>query len=307
MLVAYCFFSIFNERFILRDDKETLGGGRVLSPIVDPMKKSQKLEFLESLSQSDFKGAFEILLCAHKRGLGLISTIQRFGIPQSAALKIASEIPHCFVCPKELIAYPKSARETLTEMITKILAKNKNALLSAALLAQKQSWIAQDFAKDVLEELFQKGALDKTESFYVAKDNPLDFSNLTNITDYLHKTIHQTLLAQGYEPIAPYNLYDALDIDRKTGDEVFKRLCKEKKIVRLSHKLFICAENLTKLLELMRKIIAKDGYLDINNFKSHLNLSRKYLITYLDYLDCFEDITNQDGKRTFKVAHHKEA
>lgn len=46
----------------MRDDKQTLGGGKILSPIVDPMKKSQKLKYLEFLSQGDFKGAFEILL-----------------------------------------------------------------------------------------------------------------------------------------------------------------------------------------------------------------------------------------------------
>ncbi|WP_423786603.1 SelB C-terminal domain-containing protein [Helicobacter winghamensis] len=47
-------------------------------------------------------------------------------------------------------------------------------------------------------------------------------------------------------------------------------------------------------------MIKKEGYLDINNFKTHLNLSRKYLITYLDYLDSFNDIENDNGRRIFK-------
>ena len=102
-------FGIFNERFILRDDRQTLGGGRILSPIIDPMKKSQKLKYLELLSKGDLRGAFAILLLAHKKGFGLISAIQRFSISQSQALEIASTIPECFVCAKELIVYPKIA------------------------------------------------------------------------------------------------------------------------------------------------------------------------------------------------------
>ncbi|MBX7490476.1 selenocysteine-specific translation elongation factor [Helicobacter turcicus] len=293
-------FSIFDERFILRDDNKTLGGGRILSPIVDPMKKSQKLEYLKLLSNGDFKGAFNILLQAHKRGFGLISAIQRFRISQSKALEIAREIPHCFVCEKELIAYPKTARELVKDVIANILTKNPNALLSAALLSQKQSFIAERFALDVLNELLEQKALHRVESFFVAPENSANLGDAQDVENYLYVTIYNTLHSQDYEPIAPYNLYDSLDIDRKSGDMIFKRLTREKKILRLSHKLFICTEHLTKLLELMRSIIAKEGYLDINNFKKHLNLSRKYLITYLDYLDSFSDIQNNNGKRTLK-------
>lgn len=294
-------FGIFNERFILRDDRQTLGGGRILSPIIDPMKKSQKLKYLELLSKGDLRGAFAILLLAHKKGFGLISAIQRFSISQSQALEIASTIPECFVCAKELIVYPKIAREMVKGIIFKIFSKNPNALLSAALLSQKQSWVAEELAKSVLDEMLEKNELNKIDSFYVSPRNVLGLSSDTEeIANYFYKTIYETLRSQEFQPIAPYNLYDELDIDRQTGDSVFKRLTHEKKILRLNHKLFICSDVLARLLELMRGIIKKEGYLDLGNFKAHLNLSRKYLIAYLDYLDSFKDIVNTDGKRTFK-------
>jgi len=295
-------FGIFNEKFVLRDDKQTLGGGKILSPIVDPMKKSQKLKYLEFLSQGDFKGAFEILLYAHKKGFGLISATQRFGISQAMSLEIASQIPQCFVCARELIVYSKVARGIVQEAIFKILSKNPNALLSAVLLSQKQSWIAEEFAKSVLDEMLMNQKLNKADSFYVSPQNVLglEASNAEKIEDYFYKTIYETLHNQEFQPIAPYNLYDLLDIDRQTGDSIFKRLTHERKIVRLNHKLFICSDVLTRLLELMRGIIKQEGYLDLGNFKAHLSLSRKYLIAYLDYLDSFQDIVNTDGKRTFK-------
>ena len=293
-------FSIFNEKFILRDDNQTLGGGSVLSPIADPMKKSQKLAYLRLLEHNDLQGAFEILLKAHKKGFGLISAMQRFRIPQSQALEIASQIPQCFVCEKELVAYPKETRNIVKGIIASILAKNKNALLSPALLAQKQSFIAESFAKDVLDEMLRDKALKKVESFYVAPQNNAKLDSKADIENFLYNAIYNTLHTQGFKPIAPYNLYDALDIDRKSGDTIFKRLTAEKKILRLSHKLFICADVLAELLALMRGIIKQEGYLDINNFRQHLNLSRKYCITYLDYFDNFADIHNENGKRTFK-------
>ncbi|MDD6055949.1 MAG: selenocysteine-specific translation elongation factor [Helicobacteraceae bacterium] len=294
-------FCIFNERFILRNDSQTLGGGRVLSPIADPMKKAQKLEYLELLSKGDLKGAFEILLKAHKKGFGLISAIQRFRIPQRKALEIAFELvcEGAFVCKKELVVYPLKAREIVKNQIKNILRKNPNALLSAALLAQKQSFIAESFAQDILEELLAQKLLKKAESFYISLNSELD-SQKGGVQEYLYTTIYNTLHTQGYAPEAPYNLYDELDIDRASGDAIFKRLTREKKIVRLNHRLFICADVLGNLLEFMRKIIKEEGYLELSNFKNHLSLSRKYYISYLDYLDSFSDIVNTQGRRTFK-------
>lgn len=49
----------------------------------------------------------------------------------------------------------------------------------------------------------------------------------------------------------------------------------------------------------MKEIIKEDGYIDINNFKDKYPLSRKYLITYLDYLDNFSQIKKIDNKRVF--------
>ncbi|CAM2895777.1 selenocysteine-specific translation elongation factor [Helicobacter burdigaliensis] len=288
-------FSVFGQKFILRDDKQTLGGGSVLAPIADPLKKSQKLEFLNALKENDLESAFKIMLQAHKKGFGIISTMQRFGVSQNKALEIASKIQDIFIDSKELILYPSSSKKIVENIILKILEKNKNALLSASLISQKQSWISKSFAQSILDFLEEKGTLRKAESFYVGKE-----FKAKNVKDYLYEQIFEKIKNQGYEPIAPYNLYDLLDIDRQSGDEVYKKLTKEKKILRLSHKLFIEANALSQLLEKMRQIIKDEGYLDLNNFKNHFNLSRKYLITYLDYLDSFEDICNTNGKRTFK-------
>ena len=49
----------------------------------------------------------------------------------------------------------------------------------------------------------------------------------------------------------------------------------------------------------MKVIIKEDGYIEIANFKKRYALSRKYLITYLDYLDKQSDIKKEGNKRVF--------
>lgn len=292
-LERHC-FSIFGEPFILRNDMQTLGGGRVLNTIADPMKKSQKLAYLSFLEQGDFKGAFGILLQAHKKGFGIIGAMQRFALSHKEALDLAAQLEGVFVDDTELVIYPNASLNLVSNLIFTILEKNKNALLSPALLAQKYSWISIKLADHCLEELYKEKKLQKKESFFVGKDFGIE-----NISEYVSSCIFDTLKSQGLSPLAPNNLYDLLDLDKQTGDKGLKQLLKLKKIVKINHKLYITQEALNEVLTLMRDIITKEGFLQIANFKKYLNLSRKYLIAYLEYLDNFKDIKTQKDIRSF--------
>ena len=90
-----------------------------------------------------------------------------------------------------------------------------------------------------------------------------------------------------------------MDIDRKLGDDILKSLTAKKQVIRLQHNLFIHFESLNKIVKAMKEIIKNDGYISISNFKERFDLSRKYLITYLDYLDNYSDIKKVEDKRLF--------
>jgi selenocysteine-specific elongation factor len=49
----------------------------------------------------------------------------------------------------------------------------------------------------------------------------------------------------------------------------------------------------------MKNIITTEGYIDIQNFKEKFPLSRKYIVTYLDYLDNFSQIKKDGNRRVF--------
>lgn len=294
-------FSIFGEKFILRNSEKTIGGGEILCPISDPMKKKQKLLYLDYVFKKDFKNAFTLSSFIHKKGFGLISSIQRFNLTHLEAIKIAKSLPdEFFIDEKDLIIYHPQTSKILKEEILKTTTKNKNALLSASSIAIKLKWASLAFIQNTLEKLTEENFLHKKEGFYLNPSN-----NIKNISEYLQETLYKTITSQGFSPLAPYDIYDSLDIDRKSGDDALKTLSKTQKITRLQHNLFINSHILGEIQTRLRGIIKENGYVDIATLKDKFPLSRKYLIAYLDYLDKFEDIINTEGKRTFKYKGEK--
>lgn len=286
-------FSIYHEKLIIRDGNFTVAGGVVLSPVLDPMKKSQKLNLLEALEKKEIPEAYTILINAHKKGLGLISSAQRFSLSHAEALLHAKKLENCFVDERELIIYPISTKEIIRESIKKIYTKNQYALLSNASIKLRLTWASEGFIELVLNELIEEEFLVKDGNLFKSADIKEDFKSS------LEQIVLKRLEEEDTSPTAPYNIYDDLDLDRQVGDEILKSLCAKKQVVRLQHNLFIHAASLSKIVFDMKNIIKEDGYIDISNFKERHQLSRKYLITYLDYLDNFSQIKKVADKRVF--------
>ncbi len=289
-------FSIYGEKIILREGNFTIAGGIVLNSVNDPMKKSQKKMLLEKLDQKDFKESYKILLNAHKKGLGLISASQRFALSQEEAISFAKDMDGVFCDEKELVVYPSETNELIKQTIRDIYKKNQFAFLSTKSINLRLKWASIAFIQKALDEIVDEGMIILENGIYRSKEFTKD------IKQTLEEVILKRLEEEDLAPTAPYNIYDDLDIDRKLGDDILKALCAKKKVVRLQHNLFINGESLSKVVNQMKDIIKTQGYINIKNFKEHLNLSRKYLIAYLDYLDKFSQIEKKEDKRYFVTA-----
>lgn len=287
-------FSIFGEKLILRENNQTISGGKVLNPINDPLKNSQKLQLLNSLDTQDLEKSFQVLLQAHKKGLGLISSFQRFGKSHEEVLSIAKGLDNVYVDEKSLVIYPKDVLSIIKKMVKEIFIKNSYALLSSASLVLRIKWASESLIETVLKELVKEAILKFDEGLYRSSEIK------TDLEEVLRKRILERLKEEGVTPTAPYNIYDDLDLDRKTGDKILKALCKSKNVIRLQHNLFIEATNLKEIIETLRAIIKEKGYVDIKNFKESVNISRKYLVAYLDFLDNYDDIEKRENRRVFK-------
>ncbi|MCT7647683.1 selenocysteine-specific translation elongation factor [Aliarcobacter butzleri] len=286
-------FTVFEEKVILRSGNETICGGKVLNPIIDPMRKSQKRNLLEFLEKRDFVNAYKQLLEVHKKGLGIISSTQRFALSHEKAIEFAQNMEDVFVDTKNLIIYSLSTKEEIKKFIKDIYTKNSYALLSNASINLRLKWASQAFIQTALDELENEKFLIKDGLLYKNANIKEDFAkDLENI-------VLNRVKIEDVTPTAPYNIYDELDLDRKLGDDIFKTLTSKKQLIRLQHNIFIHFESLNKIIKAMREIIKEDGYIEIHNFKQRFDLSRKYLVCYLDYLDNFSDIKKLDTKRVF--------
>ncbi|WP_323659763.1 selenocysteine-specific translation elongation factor [Aliarcobacter butzleri] len=286
-------FTVFEEKVILRSGNETICGGKVLNPIIDPMRKNQKRNLLEFLEKRDFINAYKQLLEVHKKGLGIISSTQRFALSHEKAIEFAQNMEDVFVDTKNLIIYSLSTKEEIKKFIKDIYTKNSYALLSNASINLRLKWASQAFIQTALDELENEKFLIKDGLLYKNANIKEDFAkDLENI-------VLNRVKIEDVTPTAPYNIYDELDLDRKLGDDIFKALTSKKQLIRLQHNIFIHFESLNKIIKAMREIIKEDGYIEIHNFKQRFDLSRKYLVCYLDYLDNFSDIKKLDTKRVF--------
>lgn len=288
-------FTIFDEKIILRDGNVTIAGGKILNPILDPMKKSQKKALLEVLDNKEFLAAYSILLDVHKKGLGIISSTQRFAMSHEEAIALSSKLENSFVDQKELVIYPNSTKEFIINYIKELYTKNQYALLSLQSIQNRLKWASLEFIDQSLYELIKESFIKKEGNLFKKAELEID------ITTILEEKITSRLKEEKFTPTAPYNIYDELDIDRKLGDNILKSLCSKKVIKRLQHNLFIHNDNLIELIRLIEKILDDHGYIDIQLFKEHFEGSRKYLIAYLDYFDTISDVEKVKDKRVRKT------
>lgn len=284
-------FSIFNEKIIIRQGNVTIAGAKVLNPIIDPMKKSQKIKLLEALNEQNINQAYEILLQAHKKGLGLVSSAQRFALSHQEALEFTKTLENSFVDEQALVIYPIETKEIIKQNIKDIYTKNQYALLSIASISLRLTWASEGFIKLVLDELVDENILVQDGNLYKNAHIKED------IKEQLESIILNRLEKESFTPTAPYNIYDDLDIDRKLGDTILKSLTTKKQVLRIQHNLFIHATVLSSLVSNMKEIIKNDGFIEVSNFKEKLPMSRKYLIAYLDYLDNIQGIEKRENKR----------
>ena len=288
-------FLKFDGPFVCLANSRVIGGGRVLNAVVEPLKKQSKAVLLTALLKRNFTEAFKILSLFHKHGFGLFSAYQRFGMEYDEAVKIARGIEGTYFDEANLCVYDLSAIEDVKSLIKFIVSKNDYAIFSPASIALKLSWASEELAARALSELERGGIVSKKGGVYVKSG--VDFDALKQS---LESKIFDLIKKGGIAPLAPYNVYDELEIDRSSGDDALKKLTYAKKVVRLAHNLFVEAENLALAIKRLYTIIEKESFLNVTNAKEGLGLSRKFVICYLEYLDKMGNIVTIDNKRYLK-------
>ncbi|KQH49171.1 translation elongation factor, partial [Campylobacter coli] len=94
-----------------------------------------------------------------------------------------------------------------------ILEKNPYAMLSASSLALRLPWASAEFCEFGLQNL--SNLLEFEKGVYFKKG-----INYEKLREKNNDELYNILKKQGIKPQAPYNLYEFLELDRKSGDEI---------------------------------------------------------------------------------------
>lgn len=287
-------FLCFNERFIILENSRFAGGGRILNPINEPLKKPQKIKLLQMLEKMDFAAAFEFLKSTHKFGFGLLSSYQRFKLPHDEALRVAKGLKNAFVDEKAFNVYDIAVCGEIEEFVHFVLQKNEYAMLSPHFLAARLGWASENLCEFVLKKMSAK--LDFEGGIYFKKGINFEKLEMKN-----HDALFERLKFEGATPAAPYNIYEFLEIDRAKGDGMMKKLTKNGLVVRLAHNLFV-EKSALDAMERDCLALLKTHPLDVSAMKTHFKFSRKYAIAYLEWLDKHPQVVKMGEKRLLKVS-----
>lgn len=283
-------FLSFDETFILLENGRVFCGGRVLNPVSEPLKKDKKIQLLSLLRERNFLATFELLKNTHKHGFGLLCSYQRFGLKHEKALELAKNLNEVFVDEKELNVYPLSVLEVLKQRLNALIKKNPYAMFSAHSIALRIAWASEGLCEFILKSMdlaYERGV-------YFKKG--LD---LKSLQDKNTDRLYEILKNQALTPYAPYNLYEELELDRKSGDDMLKKLTQKGLVVRLAHNLFVEKNALFNFKQELLLMLEKQS-LDVQILKTNFQLSRKYAIAYLEYLDLDERVIKKGDKRYLK-------
>ncbi len=288
-------FARYSDSYIVLNSGRVELGGKILAPVFDPIRKKDKVEILKYLEQKDFVKVFELLTHNHKRGFGLISSYQRFGINHEEALKIAQHCRDIFIDEKELVLYPQTTLDELYKIVKSIYENNQNALLSPNSIGSRIKWASSAIIAKVLNRLLTENYLQFSKGLYYKVGVELSSAKIE-----LEDKIYNIIKKNNYTPPAPQNIYSQLDIDAKEGNAILNKLAKRKKIVKIAHNIYIDEQAIVKIVNLMKNIIKEHGFIDIKKLRENTDLSRKYCIAYLEYLDNLNDIIKDGDKRKLK-------
>jgi len=106
--------------------------------------------------------------------------------------------------------------------------------------------------------------------------------------------IEQAFRQAAFQPPSPEGLYAGLQVERRTGHGVFRRLVDDGVLVRLGEDLFLHREAYQTLQGRVRERLGREGRLNVGAMKELFGVSRKYAIPYLEHLDDLK-ITRREG------------
>jgi selenocysteine-specific elongation factor len=267
------------DRFVLRrtSPAQTVGGGRVIEAFPPKrLNRAKTITRLTLLARADPARRIQVLVEAARNGLRLDNLVRLTGLPSDALMQAIRKNPELVATAQFVLAksWIEQRRAKLVSWLKDFHVQHPGA--EGAPLAQARLGLDANLSQ-VLFENFPEVRL-QGETIALADHRP----RVSNQESALLREIERRFQQAGLEP----PLLDGIP------RAMLETLIKTQKLVRVSPDLVFHAEAIAGLRE---SVISRKGRrFSVPEFKSWTNISRKYAIPLLEYLDR-QHVTRRDG------------
>lgn len=279
------------DRFVLRrtSPAQTVAGGFIIDTFPPRrLNRTKTIARLQSLANADLSKRVEILAAESTAGRRIPELTRLTGQPGDAIESLVSRSAMLMFEPagQRVLtkAWIEERRHKLIQWLAAFHAKSPSAAGAPVSLARLglepalANLIFHDAATfrvqgDLVSLTSHKARLDSAETQAVSK-------------------IEHAFRQAGFQPPAPNDVLQSTGLDRSKARGLLEALIKAQKLVRISEGLIFHADAILHI----RKSLAthKGRRFSIPEFKEWTQISRKYAIPLLEYLD-HQHVTRRDG------------
>jgi len=298
---------VYGDRVVLRSFSplRTIGGGKLVNPLGRKVKRrSEQVQVLYSLAQGEPETlALGQLQLAGSEGLSFAQLVTMTNLESKALDKLLGQLggqQKAFMFDKEGRVYVSGALldELCASAATFVAGYHRKNPMRPGL---SRGELASDWGKKLpaklfhftVERLLKRGELVAEQEVLRLPDHKV---SLASDEAKLRGSI---LAAYEQGGITPPNLKDVLDplgVDFKAASPVFKLLQEQGELLKIKEDMYYSRSAMEQLKGMVVGFFEKQEEMGPPDFKDLTNLSRKYAIPVLEYLDK-EKITVRVGDK----------
>ena len=279
------------DRFVLRRPSPavTIAGGSVIDAFPTArMNRAMTVAKLDALANADLSRRVQILVEESNQGRYLQDLVRAVGVPTDLVSAAVQHHPELLLFPGSGLVLTKAwLQQRRTKLLTWLTAFHaKNPAAAGAPLAQARLGLSPELAAIVFSNFSPVRVQGEVISLssHRAQLNDSQIRALTQIETAFRKG--------GFQPPLPGDVLKTLNGDDKQSRTLLESLVKGKRLVRISENIIFHSD---VIAHICTSLAAHKGRrFSVPEFKQWMDISRKYAIPLLEYLDR-EHVTRREG------------
>jgi len=282
----------FHDRFIIRNisPSKTVGGGEVLNPA--PSRRFSEEIARDLLSPERTRQVLGIVKDAGLRGISKREITAVFAESASTMDKSVSDLLSSgqiirFDPVGDLYVYGEYLKSLKDLMVEKTREHHKMHPSSPGI---SREHLRSSLKGNLEPKLFHKALTDLMKKGEVEEIGPdirmKGFQpSLGDALGNIGEKVYKKVSGCGFEPPRVQELIESLGIGARQMEEVLGFLARQGRLVKIKDDIYLTRERETELREKVRQFISDHQSMAPGDMKEIIDVSRKFAIPYLEYLD----------------------